>query len=145
MSPRGASLRLIHGRGEMELSILIADDDSEFCRMMQKIFEKEFPEAIIYICENGHDAYKVFCKERPEIVILDVMMPVQNGWQACKRIRAFEKNQNNGQRAIIIIVTCIDPNLNEMTSHLYGADAFLDKPIKIKDLFATINEIKTQR
>jgi DNA-binding response OmpR family regulator len=73
----------------------------------------------------------------PDLVVLDVMMPGKNGWEVAKEMRHDVRYKNIG----IIMLTAIGEKINEMTSPLYGADAFIDKPFEFADLEAKINVV----
>ncbi len=123
----------------MLLRILIADDDMEICNLWHKElckrFAEEGQEVEIFEAYDGCEAFEVFEKVKPNFVILDVMMPVQNGWETCRRIRYYEQTHPKFPPSIILIVSGIGPQLNEMTSPLYGADDYMDKPLEKKALF----------
>jgi DNA-binding response OmpR family regulator len=85
----------------------------------------------------GDIALELASKHVPDLVLLDVMMPGMSGWEVCKRLKgpgadgAFE---NTG----VIMLTGIGENLNDMTSPLFAADAWLNKPFDFNELDATI-------
>ena len=79
----------------------------------------------------------------PDLVILDVMMPGMSGWEVCKRLKgpgADHVFSNTG----VIMLTGIGENLNEMTSPLFAADAWLNKPFDFNDLDEKIRETLTR-
>ena len=71
------------------------------------------------------------------MVILDVMMPRKNGWEVCKAIRQDPEMAGTG----VIMLTGIGSSLNEMTSPLYGADEYLDKPFSFSELTFKIKRL----
>jgi DNA-binding response OmpR family regulator len=77
----------------------------------------------------------------PDVVILDVMMPGKNGWEVAKELRHDARFAKTG----IIMLTAIGEKINEMTSPLYGADGFIDKPFEFADLEAKISEVLAKR
>jgi DNA-binding response OmpR family regulator len=74
-------------------------------------------------------------------VVLDVMMPGMSGWEVCRAIREDESLVDTG----VIMLTGIGERLNEMTSPLYGADGFLDKPFELDDLADKVREVLSER
>lgn len=65
--------------------ILIVDDDKNICELLRLYLEKEgFATKSAY---NGEEAFSVFEQWRPELVLLDIMMPRQDGWETCRKIR----------------------------------------------------------
>ncbi len=108
--------------------VVLADDDMELTRVLRKALERDGHE--VTVAYDGKEALTVIREKRPDVVVLDVMMPVMNGWEVCKEVRSDEDLHDTG----VIMLTGIGPNLNEMTSPLYGADDYLDKPVDLQDL-----------
>jgi DNA-binding response OmpR family regulator len=69
------------------------------------------------------------------------MMPGMSGWEVCRAIREDEAMTGTG----VIMLTGIGERLNEMTSPLYGADGFLDKPFELEQLSAKVREVLDDR
>ena len=67
------------------LKIMVVDDDSNICELLRLYLEKEGFEAII--APNGAKALEMFDTEKPDLMLLDVMMPQLDGWQVCREIR----------------------------------------------------------
>ena len=67
--------------------ILIADDDKNICELLRLYLAKEGYETVI--ANDGEAAVAAFEKEKPNMVLLDVMMPKMDGWEVCRRIRAL--------------------------------------------------------
>jgi DNA-binding response OmpR family regulator len=80
-------------------------------------------------------------KHHPDLVILDVMMPGMNGWEVAKELRHDARFKDLG----IIMLTAIGEKINEMTSPIYGADEFIDKPFEFDDLEAKIKSVLAKR
>jgi len=127
------------------LRILIADDDMDICRIwrneIEKFFDKSGQKVEVFEAYDGDSAWNMFIEVKPDLVILDVMMPVQNGWETCRKIRALEKSEKLSPPTIILIVSGIGPHLNEMTSPLYGADDYIDKPLQKRILTKKIQQL----
>jgi len=87
------------------------------------------------------EALRLARREKPNVVVLDVMMPGMSGWEVCRAIREDESLGDTG----VIMLTGIGERLNEMTSPLYGADGFLDKPFELEDLADKVREILADR
>lgn len=121
------------------MKILIADDDFNQIRMVKEWFSKRGHEVVEAM--NGEEAIEVAVEEKPDIILLDVMMPIMNGWEVCKQLRSKGEFEHTG----IIMLTAIGPNLNEMTSPLYGADAFVDKPFFFGELEEKMKEVVKKR
>jgi DNA-binding response OmpR family regulator len=90
---------------------------------------------------DGEEALKIARRDKPDLVILDVMMPGMTGWEVCRAIR-----EDDGMASVgVIMLTGIGERLNEMTSPLYGADEYLDKPFDFGDLDALVARVLYSR
>ena len=87
---------------------------------------------------DGDTALELAQKHRPTLVVLDVMMPGMSGWEVCKRIKA--DRENDGKTGVIML-TGIGESLNDMTSPLFKADGWLDKPFGLDQLDAKVDEV----
>jgi len=117
------------------LKILVADDDFQILSLVSgraKRLSSNIVEA-----HDGEEALALAKEHRPDLVVLDVMMPGLSGWEVCRAIR--EEEGLEGTR--ILMLTGIGERLNEMTSPLYGADDFLDKPFDFDELDARMRDL----
>ena len=120
-------------------TILVADDDVEILALVTRHL-RNF-EAKLLEASDGEEALRVARREKPDLVILDVMMPGMSGWEVCRAIREDTTLSHTG----VIMLTGIGERLNEMTSPLYGADDYLDKPFDFSDLDAKIRSVLRER
>ena len=115
--------------------LLIADDDPEILSMLSlRLGKRGFD---IIEAADGVETIRRAKEKHPDVVVLDVMMPRKNGWEVARELRSDPDLRNIG----IVMLTAIGEKVNEMTSPLYGADAFLDKPFKFDDLDATLAKL----
>jgi DNA-binding response OmpR family regulator len=115
--------------------ILVADDDPEILSLLSIRLSRVGYEVIEAV--DGEQTLEKIRDHFPDLVVLDVMMPGKNGWEVAKEMRHDVRYKNIG----IIMLTAIGEKINEMTSPLYGADAFIDKPFEFADLEAKINDV----
>lgn len=118
--------------------VLIIDDDVQNRLILRKALEKDYSidEAV-----NGREGAKKFFEFRPDIILLDLMMPVVNGWETLKMIREQEESEGIplGKRAsTIIIVSAATDGWRQLFKE--GADSIVHKPIDIKKLREKIQE-----
>ena len=114
-----------------EKTILVADDDVEILGLVTRHLRTYEPRLLE--ASDGEEALALARREKPDLVVLDVMMPGMTGWEVCRAIR--EDDSLAGTK--VVMLTGIGERLNEMTSPLYGADRYLDKPFE----FAGLDEI----
>src|SRR5512139_2476610 len=109
-------------------SILVVDDDPEIVSMLStRLTARGYK---VSSAGDGHRALELAKRERPDLVLLDVMMPGKSGWEVARALK-----QDPVTQAIkIVMVTAIGAQVNEITSPLYGADAHVDKPFEFEKL-----------
>lgn len=108
--------------------VLLAEDDPQILALVADRLGKLGYEVVE--TSDGDEALSLVRDQRPDAVVLDVMMPGRSGWEVCRSIREDEDLAGTA----IVMLTGIGERLNEMTSPLYGADDYLDKPFDFADL-----------
>lgn len=117
----------------MEIKILIAEDDNIFRDLVCDIVKKEGYTPII-ACD-GQEAIDMFFSERDiSLVILDVMMPVHDGWEVLKEIREHSDIP-------IIMLTALGDEKHEILGLKKGADEYIGKPFSYEVFIARLNNI----
>jgi CheY-like chemotaxis protein len=119
--------------------ILIADDDPEILTMLGIRLSKKGYQVLEAV--DGAQTMNLARKHHPDLVLLDVMMPGKNGWEVARELRSDDQFSNLG----IVMLTAIGEKVNEMTSPLYGADAYVDKPFDFADLETKIKDVLAER
>jgi DNA-binding response OmpR family regulator len=120
-------------------TVVIADDDLEILTMVRTLLRRR--DVKLIEASDGEEAMRLIRENEPDLVVLDVMMPGMSGWEVCKSIREDAALSSTG----VIMLTGIGERLNEMTSPLYGADAYLDKPFELSDLDEKVGEVLAER
>jgi DNA-binding response OmpR family regulator len=120
-------------------TVLIADDDLEILTMVRTLLRRR--DVKLLEASDGDEAMRLIIENQPDLVVLDVMMPGQSGWEICKAIRESGTLKGTG----VIMLTGIGEHLNEMTSPLYGADRHLDKPFELAALENAVSEVLSAR
>ena len=116
-------------------TILLADDNPQILGMLAARLEKRGYQ--ILTAGDGEEALELARTRAPALVILDVMMPRKNGWEVARALKQSEDTA----RIKVVVLTAIGESINEMTSPLYGADAYLDKPFDFGELERTIRDL----
>ncbi|MBS1124397.1 MAG: response regulator receiver protein [Deltaproteobacteria bacterium] len=116
-------------------NILIVDDDPEIVAMLStRLGHRGYK---VSSAGDGNRAIELVKRERPDLVLLDVMMPGKSGWEVVRTLKQDPLTQG----IKIIMVTAIGKQVNEITAQLYGADAYVDKPFEFEKLEKVIVEL----
>lgn len=126
-------------KGAKKPIVVVADDDVEILALVSRTLRRMDLE--VHEASDGEEAIKTIRRVRPVAVVLDVMMPGMSGWEVCRAIREDDGLGATG----VLMLTGIGERLNELTSPLYGADDFLDKPFDLDDLDEKITEVLEKR
>ncbi|TET46346.1 MAG: response regulator transcription factor [Dehalococcoidia bacterium] len=115
----------------MTKKILIVDDDPSMVGLISQVLSSKGYEVLE--SNNGQDALRLLYSQKPDLVLLDVVMPIMDGWQTCSRIRDISA-------AIpIIMLTGQRKTEEDVAQGLdYGADEYLIKPVGNKELVARV-------
>lgn len=113
--------------------ILAVDDEESVRKVLHKALDNEF---IVIEASDGEDALAKVHKEKPDLILLDLLMPKIDGYTACYEIKHDPELKN----IPIIILTALDYALNEKLSRQFGADDYLTKPFGIDELLSKVKE-----
>ena len=120
-------------------TILVADDDPQILSMVaMRLGSRGYK---VLEARDGAEAMKLAHAEPPDLVVLDVMMPQMNGWEVARALRQDPKLKEVG----IVMLTAIGEHINELTSPLYGADEYIDKPFDFTDLEQKVASVMKKR
>lgn len=120
--------------------ILLADDDAEIRKILRAHFESM--DCDLIESADGAETLESIIVHRPNLVILDVMMPELSGWEICKYVRERDEAFD---RVGIVMLTAIGPTNNELTSPLFGADDYIDKPFDFDELEFKVRKVLSER
>lgn len=112
--------------------ILIVEDESSFSEALEFLLKKEGFEITIAI--NGQQAIDKFESDKPDLVLLDLMIPAISGTEVCRLIRAQSQ-------VPIIMVTAKDSEVDKVVGLELGADDYVTKPYSSRELLARINAV----
>ncbi|HWR44603.1 response regulator [Sporomusa sp.] len=123
------------------MRFLIIDDDIGFCKTISYLIEKYHLGVILANCGDGLEAESIIRKLRPDIVVIDLLLPGQSGIELAKKI-----NNVDNKISFIMISACSNESLITEAYHS-GIDFYLQKPINALDFTSVIKKIvigKTQ-
>lgn len=118
-----------------QYKILVVDDENDILEFIQYNLKKEGYE--VHLAHNGQEAIEVARKVKPDLILLDVMMPVMDGIEACKQIKA----DSDLEKTFIVFLTARAEEYSEIAGFNAGADDYIAKPIKPRVLISRINAI----
>ena len=119
----------------MTARILVVDDIEANVRLLEAKLSAEYYEVLI--AYDGPTALAIAAKEKPDIVLLDVMMPGMDGFQVCRRL----KDDPETRHVPVVLVTALDGRADRIAGLEAGADEFLTKPIDDVMLFARVRSL----
>ncbi len=119
----------------MQPKILVVDDDRTLLRFVHEFLEAEGLEVIT--TDRGRKALRLFFKERPDLVVLDVMMPGMDGWELCARLRELAETP-------VILLTAKTSESDKLRGFRLGVDDYVTKPFSLAELAARIRAILTR-
>ncbi|EQK42239.1 response regulator [[Clostridium] bifermentans ATCC 638] len=125
------------------VNILVADDDLRILRLINDFLKLEGFN--VYKAENGKEAIELFEKENISLAILDIMMPIVDGWDVCKHIKSKSDIP-------VLILTAKDSDIDELFGFDIGADEYMSKPFnpklliaRVKNLLKRVNSLKEKQ
>jgi two-component system alkaline phosphatase synthesis response regulator PhoP len=118
-----------------DIKILLVDDEPDILEIVGYNLSAEGYQIIT--AENGIDAVKAAKKEKPQLIILDVMMPEMDGIEACELIRKIP----NLSHTIITFLTARGEDYSQMAGFYAGSDDYITKPIKPKVLVSKVKAL----
>ena len=116
----------------MAVSVLIVEDDRNIAQLLQMYLEKEG--YAVTAAEDGNQGLAKFQAIKPDLVLLDVMMPGLDGWAVCKAIRAESQ-------VPIIMLTAKSQTDDKVQGLRAGADDYVTKPFEMKKVLARIEAV----
>ena len=116
----------------MDYNVLIVEDDHNIAELLQMYLEKEG--CTVTVAGDGGEGLRQFRAVHPDIVLLDVMMPVMDGWSVCKAIRSESQ-------VPVIMLTAKGETDDKVGGLKAGADDYITKPFEMKEVLARIEAV----
>lgn len=116
----------------MARKVLIVEDDSNIAELLHLYLEKEGFQTVV--ANDGGKGVELFRSEHPDLVLLDIMLPVMDGWSVCKKIRENDKTP-------VIMLTAKGEMTDKVAGLEMGADDYIVKPFEMKEVLARIHAV----
>ena len=116
----------------MAVSVLVVEDDKNIRDLLQMYLEKEG--YAVTVAADGGQGLTKFRAIKPDLVLLDVMMPVMDGWAVCKNIRSESQTP-------VIMLTAKSETDDKVAGLKAGADDYITKPFEMKEVLARIEAV----
>lgn len=129
-SPSEATRVVKPGRSTRAYRVLLAEDNPDIVDLVQMLFDQNGYQ--LTIARDGQRAVHAVAEKAPDLVLLDLNMPVMNGYQATQRIRA------DGYRGPLIILSATTSAEEKRRASAAGCDGFIEKPFVISELMSAV-------
>ena len=116
----------------MAKKVLIVEDDSNIAELLNLYLEKEGFEPLV--AKDGGKGVEQFRAFQPDLVLLDIMLPVMDGWSVLKKIRESSK-------VPVIMLTAKGETSDKVSGLEMGADDYIVKPFEMKEVLARIHAV----
>ena len=115
------------------IKIVLAEDETSLGMIVKESLETR--NFTVFLAENGEDAYQLYQTKKPDILVLDVMMPKKDGFTVAKQIRQENKN------IPIIFLTAKSQTKDVLEGFEHGGNDYLKKPFSMEELIVRINSL----
>src|SRR3712207_6425596 len=112
--------------------VMVVDDEESLLEAIRYALSREGLEVVT--ATDGGEAMRDFEAERPDLVVLDLMLPTLNGWDVCRRIRATSQ-------VPILMLTARDAEVDRVVGLEMGADDYVTKPFSLRELVARVRAL----
>jgi CheY-like chemotaxis protein len=114
--------------------ILVVDDEPNVRRLLRAVLKKKFT---VFEAEDGAQAVKIAIIEKPDLILMDIMMPKMDGYTCCYVL----KKKPATSSIPVIMLTALDFKLNRQLSQGIGAAGYITKPFNSKELLTNIAQL----
>jgi len=114
--------------------ILIADDETSLRQTVGKILDKDY---VVLEAANGEEAVEIAKGQKPDLILMDLIMPKMDGYAACSQIKADEATKG----IPVVILTAVGHELNKKFATEMGAEGYITKPFTVQKLLDVITPL----
>ena len=119
----------------MTCKILIVDDEPNIVLSLEYLMKREGYDVLV--AHDGQEALDVLRRERPRLVLLDVMMPKKSGFEVCQELRADESLKDT----LVLMLTAKGRDTDSAKGMGVGANAYMTKPFSTRELTQKVSEL----
>ncbi|HMQ72878.1 MAG: response regulator [Rhodoferax sp.] len=119
----------------MSAVILIADDEPNILVSLEYLMKREG--YTVHLARDGQEALELLRRERPRLVLLDVMMPRKTGFEVCQEIRQDDAIRDT----LVLMLTAKGRETDIVKGLALGADAYMTKPFSTRELVLKVQEL----
>ena len=119
----------------MTHKILVADDEPNILISLEYLMKREGYE--VFLGRDGHEALEMLRRERPHLVLLDVMMPKKTGFEVCQELRSDESLRDTK----VLMLTAKGRDTDVAKGMALGASAYMTKPFSTRELVEKVREL----
>jgi DNA-binding response OmpR family regulator len=119
----------------MSRKILVADDEPNIVISLEYLMKREG--YTVLVARDGQEALDAIARDKPDLVLLDVMMPKKSGFEVCQAVRASEELQATK----ILMLTAKGRDTDVAKGLALGADAYMTKPFSTRELAQKVAEM----
>lgn len=116
------------------MKVLVVDDEPDVREVVNLCFGLRWPEADVVSAPDGDEALRLIESEKPELVLLDVVLPGMDGFQVCQEIRRFSD-------VPIVMLSARDAEVDKVRGLEMGADDYITKPFSHLELLARVRAV----
>ena len=119
----------------MTVAILIADDEPNILMSLEYLMKREG--YTVHLARDGQEALELLRRERPRLVLLDVMMPRKTGFEVCQEIRQDDAIRDT----LVLMLTAKGRETDIVKGLALGADAYMTKPFSTRELVQKVQDL----
>ncbi|KUO70335.1 MAG: histidine kinase [Desulfosporosinus sp. BRH_c37] len=120
------------------MKILVVDDSNFVRSLVGKTLQINIPALELLMANNGVEGYNLYCTEKPDLIVMDLLMPEMNGWELIKKIREVDLNIK------IIVLSADIQKATRDEIEQFGIIAFIHKPFNKEKAAQLINIVKEE-
>jgi two-component system alkaline phosphatase synthesis response regulator PhoP len=122
----------------MNKTILVADDEPNIVISLEYLLKREG--YTVVVAHNGQEALDAMAAQRPDLVLLDVMMPVKTGFEVCQEVRASDALKHTK----ILMLTAKGRDTDMVKGMALGANGYMTKPFSTYDLVQKVADLLSE-